>query len=129
MNPRGDNTSDSLLPPISVENLSHRIRCDSAGCRLGNAAEDDVRQPRRAIWPSERVFHPAEKYLGGKTDRGILDRLQELLHRCGWKLADLDVAEGDGESVVLEEDVAVVGFAEVGVDVKFVLGDDLAESG
>src|SRR5713226_1888194 len=53
-----------------------------------------------------------------------------LLRRCGWwQLADFDVAEGDWEAVILEEYVAVVGFAEVGVDVEFAFGDDLAELG
>jgi hypothetical protein len=52
-----------------------------------------------------------------------------LLRGCGWKLANLDVAEGDGKSVVLEEDVAVVGFAEMGVDVEFAFGDGLTELG
>src|SRR5258705_10368474 len=50
-----------------------------------------------------------------------------LLRWSGWKLADFDVAEGDWESVVLEENVTVVGFAEVGIDVEFAFGDDLAE--
>src|SRR5260370_42314009 len=45
------------------------------------------------------------------------------------KLTDLDVAEGNGKAVVLEEDVAVVGLAEVGVDVELAGGDDLAELG
>ena len=52
-----------------------------------------------------------------------------LLRWSGWELADFDVAEGDGESVVLQENVAVVGFAEVGVDVEFTFGDGLAELG
>src|SRR3984893_18842465 len=52
-----------------------------------------------------------------------------LLRRSGWKLPDFDVAEGDRDSVVLEENVAVVGFAEVGVDVEFAFGDDLMELG
>src|SRR5215469_2786625 len=44
-----------------------------------------------------------------------------------WEFADLDVAERDGEAVVLQEDVAVARFAEVGPDVIFAVGDELAE--
>ena len=32
-----------------------------------------------------------------------------------------------GKAVVLEEDVAVVGFTEMGVNVEFAFGDELAE--
>src|ERR1700745_1685598 len=46
----------------------------------------------------------------------------------GWrKLADLDVAEGDGEAVILKQDVAVVRFAKVWPDVILAVGDELAE--
>src|SRR5260370_7373384 len=47
----------------------------------------------------------------------------------GGQLADFDVAEGDGEAVVLGEDVAVVLLAEVGPLFEFACGDDLAELG
>ena len=47
----------------------------------------------------------------------------------GWELADLYVAEGDGKAVVLKEEVAVVGFAEVGANVELAGGDDGPELG
>ncbi|MDX6464318.1 MAG: hypothetical protein QOE55_8015 [Acidobacteriaceae bacterium] len=52
-----------------------------------------------------------------------------LLGWCGWELADFDVAEGDGKAVVLQEEVAVVGFAKVAVDVELAGGDEGAELG
>src|ERR1700744_181749 len=43
------------------------------------------------------------------------------------KLADLDVSEGNREAVVLEQNIAVVGFAKVRIDLKLAGGDSRAE--
>src|ERR1700751_2728010 len=48
--------------------------------------------------------------------------------RC-WEFADFDVAEGDGKAVVLQEEVTLVGFAEVGIDVELAGGDEGPELG
>lgn len=52
-----------------------------------------------------------------------------LLGGCGWDLPDFDVAKGDAKAVVLQEQIAVVGFAEVGIDMELAGGDEGSELG